>query len=501
MRTKNALKTFLYGILFTSIIALLGLVKTKVLLHYLGEEYVGLYQLFIQLYAYLSLVEGGIGASMAFHLYEPIYKNDTKKINSIFLGARKYFNIIGIIIIALGFSLSIGIMFLIKETTIAAWYIRICFILFVLSSTINYFTSAHAILYESEQKLYKSSNLNHLLSICESIVAILVAVLGGNLILILTLFLVMSIIKNIILVIRSRKDHTYLKEIDSNTEIDMSFKKEANNLIISKFSTLINENIDVLLLSSFVNLTAVVIYTSYNQIVTMIKQIIMRLNSALLSGVGNLLVSEKNKAKDLYNELNALLYYIGSLLFVPLFYVLTPFISLWYGKEYTVNMYVCLLFVLVLFINIIKIPLETFVKAAGEFKSVKTSAIYQSIVNCLLSLILVTKYGIAGVLGATVFAFITGNFIHYPRVIAKKIINDSIWNYYKKCLKYIICIAISLTICYFISNVFTINNLFMWLLVGAIIFIINFIITTIYYIVTKENKFFSRVEFLKRTKC
>ena len=64
MRTKNTLKTFLYGILFTSIIAVLGLVKTKILLDYLGDEYVGVYQLFYQIYLYLSLVDGGIGASI-----------------------------------------------------------------------------------------------------------------------------------------------------------------------------------------------------------------------------------------------------------------------------------------------------------------------------------------------------------------------------------------------------------------------------------------------------
>ena len=102
MRTKNALKTFLYGILMTSIIAILGLVKTKCLLQYLGEEYVGIYQLFYQLFTYLSLVDGGISASVAFHLYKPIHEKDTKKINAIYCGAKYYFRIIGIIVIALG---------------------------------------------------------------------------------------------------------------------------------------------------------------------------------------------------------------------------------------------------------------------------------------------------------------------------------------------------------------------------------------------------------------
>ena len=501
MRTKNALKTLLYGVLLTSIIAIIGLVKTKVLLNCLGDEYVGVYQLFAQLYTYLSLVEGGIGASVAFHLYKPLHDKDEDKINSIFLGAKKYFNIIAIIIILLGISLSFGIMFLIKETTIAAWYIKICFILFVLSSTMNYFTSSHALLYEAEQKLYKSSNLNHLLSIFESIAAIVIAMLGGGLLLILTVFLVMSIIKNIILVIISYKDHKYIRNINKETKADTSFKKDANNLIVSKINTLINENIDVLILSKFVGLTSVVIYTAYNQIVNMIKQIVLRLNSAIVSGIGDLLVSEKEKAKKTYEELNSLLFFIASILFVPLFYMLTPFVGLWYGGDYTVNSYISLLFVSVLYINIIKISLESFINAAGEFKSIKNSAIYQSIVNCALSLILVTKLGIAGVLIATVFAFITGNFIHYPRIIAKKIINDKTINYYKKVLKYLFGLVINLGICYMVNKVLVNKNLILWVINGGIIFVINLILTSAYYYVTKEMLFIDRIKhFIKKRK-
>ena len=502
MRTKNTLKTFLYGVFLTSIIAVLGLVKTKVLLTYLGEQYVGVYQLFSQLYIYLSLVEGGIGASVAFHLYKPIHEKDTDKINSVYLGAKRYFTIVGIIITLLGLLLSLEIMLFIKETTIAAWYIKICFVLFVLSSTCNYFTSAHALLYEAEQKLYKSSNLNHILSICESIVAIIVAILGGKLMLILSLFLVMSVIKNIILILNSRRDHSYIKKIKNKDNVDMSFKKEANSLIVTKINTLITENVDIIIISKFIGLASVVTYTAYNQIVNMIKQMIQRLNSALLPSVGNLLVSDKEKAKATFKELNAILFFIGSILFAPLLYTLIPFVGLWYGNSYVVNLFTCCLFVLILYINILKISLETFVKAAGEFKSVKNSSIYQCIVNLVLSLLLVKRFEIVGVLFATVFAFFTGNFIHYPRVISKRIINDKTRNYYKKCFKYILGLGINIGICFIVSKYLVNKNLFIWLINGIIIFGINFVLTVLYYRITKEDIFVERIKyFIKKFKA
>ena len=68
MRSKNSLKTMIYGFILTFIIALIGLFKTKVLLAYLGEDSVAVYQVFSNIYTYLSLIDGGITSAMIFYL-------------------------------------------------------------------------------------------------------------------------------------------------------------------------------------------------------------------------------------------------------------------------------------------------------------------------------------------------------------------------------------------------------------------------------------------------
>lgn len=198
MRTKNTLKSFIYGAFFTAIIAILGLVKTKILLQCLGDEYVGIYQLFYQIYLYISLVDGGLCAAVTYQLYKPVNENNYEEINSILSGAKKYFNRIGLFIIILGLLLSVEIMFFIKETTINVMYIRVCFILYIISSAVSYFTYSHQILYEAEQKLYKTSNFDQILSILESVSAIIIAKLGGKLLTILISFVLLSVLKNII---------------------------------------------------------------------------------------------------------------------------------------------------------------------------------------------------------------------------------------------------------------------------------------------------------------
>lgn len=492
MRTKSTLKTLIYGLILTSIIAVLGLIKTKILLKYLGVEYVGIYQLFYQIYLYLSIVDGGVGASVSFRLFKPVSENDYDTINEIMEGSRRYFNKIGIFVILLGILISFEIMFFIKETTINTLYIKICFILYIVSSALSYFTTSHAFLYEAEQKLYKSSNLNHLLSIFESISAILIAYLGGKLLTILISFVALSLIKNFILYYISKKEHKYLKKVKT---ADNSFKKDANNLIINKIGTLIIENSNLIFISKFLGLTYVTIFSAYNQITTMIKQMIQRLNSALFPSVGNLLVSAKDKAKTVFYELNSLLFFIGNILFVSLYFMLTPFITLWYGKSYSASNVVCLLFVMILYFQIIKIPLESYAKASGSFKSIKNSSIFQAILSIVLSLILIKKYHIAGVLFSTFISMFIGVIFVYPKIVYKDIIEDKICKYFIKMFKYVIGLIISFIIIYYLENLISVNSLMTWFIKGVIIFMLCLIINFIYFYIMKELLFIDRIKF------
>jgi len=492
MRTKNSFKTIAYGFIMTFLIAILGLFKTKILLLHIGEDSVAIYQLFSQIYIYLSLVDGGMTSAMIYYLYKPIRDKNYQEINEKINGITSYFRHIGYIIIAIGLILSINIMFFVKETSLAPPYIRISFIIFIIASACSYFASGHAVLYEAEQKLYKSSNLNHGLNLAKGIVEIILAILGFDLLTLMFSFLILSIIKNIILILISKKDHKFLKKTKKK---DKTFKKEANNLLVQKVSIVIFENIDIILLSKFTNAISIIIYTTYYQITHMLTLMIKRINSAIIPSIGDMLLdAKKDHTIDIFDQVNSLLFYIASIICVPLYFAINPFIGLWYGEKYVSSNIIALLFVAILFITIIVIVLDSFIRASGNFKSIKYWSIYQSLTNLILSIILVQKYGILGVLSATVFSFITGNFISYPRTVSKKVLNRKTSIYYKKCLIYSIILIPSIFICYYVNTHLTYTSLISWFLNSLLIFIINFIIITIYFYITKNMKFLTKIK-------
>ncbi|MFA5603426.1 MAG: oligosaccharide flippase family protein [Bacilli bacterium] len=491
MRTKNSVKTFVWGVFFTVIIAVLGLFKTKVLLQYLGAENVGIYQLFFQIFTYLSLADGGLTAGVTYCLYKPISDNDYQNINAILNGAKSYFRKIGYVIIVLGLIISFNLSVFIKSTSLDYFYIQISFILFILASAMSYFVSTHAILYNAEQKLYKANNINLSVTIIKSILEIILVLIGFKLVTLMIMFLILMLLRNLILVYISKKEHRYF---DSNIKKDNTFKKETKNLMVRKVSQLIFENTDIILISKFLGLTHVVIYTFYYQIVHMIKLIVNKINSALLPSVGNLLISNKNKNIPIFDEINSLLFFVGSIICIPLYFMLSPFIEIWFGKDYVASNIISLFFVILLYVDIIKIVLIVFADASGNFKSMRKVSVFQSAANLILSIILIFNYEIAGVLLATILTNIIGDLLIIPKVINEKVLGRTVSKYYYKCLKFIIGLSINILITILLFKDLLVNNLFEWLLWGVVIFTLNFIITMLYYYFIKELTFLNRIK-------
>ena len=68
MRTKKTARNLIISTILTSLVALIGLFKIKVFLAELGDEATGIYQLFTQIFSYISLVDAGLTSSLLYSL-------------------------------------------------------------------------------------------------------------------------------------------------------------------------------------------------------------------------------------------------------------------------------------------------------------------------------------------------------------------------------------------------------------------------------------------------
>ena len=76
-RTQNARRNIITSVINKLVIMLTNFIMRTVLIHYLGEVYLGLDSLFVSILQILSLSELGISSAMVYSMYKPLAENDT----------------------------------------------------------------------------------------------------------------------------------------------------------------------------------------------------------------------------------------------------------------------------------------------------------------------------------------------------------------------------------------------------------------------------------------
>ena len=347
MKTKKTALNMITDTIPLIIVSLLGIFKVKLFIQILGNETLGLYQLFSNIMIYVALVDGGLANAVLFSLYKPNTEGDKKKFNAILSGALKSFSKIGIIVFGIASFVSLFVVFFVKDCSFSYWYVVITFILFSLSNVIGYFFVPYRCLLEVKEKKYLYNLTSQIGQIVLSILEIVMLLLGSNFYYILIMHAVVKLLAHLVEVYICKKEFPDVNIFEK--EKDYSFKKHISSLIFHKINGLVGSNIDTIIISSFLGLSHVAIYSTYNYIINMLKNILGKLSSSMTAIVGNYLVSSKEKMYDLFNEFNAMLFYIAIVICTPLTLAINGFIDLFYNGSIATNILIAISFVLILF--------------------------------------------------------------------------------------------------------------------------------------------------------
>ena len=492
MRTKKVFINFVTDAFPQIVIMILGFLKIKLLLNHLGDETLGLYQLYGQIVSYLVLVEGGVGTAMLFHLYKPIHEKNKQKINEIMSASRVIFNTIGIIILVIGILISFNISLLIKENTFSNNYLMITFFVFLLSQILNYFCIPYRNMFDASQNRYIPNIIYQGMTIVKSIAEIIIVILGGNLMQILISLLICNIIANLLVFIIFKCKY---KDISFKEKKDFSMISDVKHLFVNTIGGLVSNNIDILLISKFLGLKIVVIYTTYNYFVEAIRQLVDKITGATISGIGDMLASNEGDKKGVFNEYNNIVSFIAMIICTPLFICVNGFINVWYESKIVTSFIYSLLFSALLYLNIIRIPLKTFSLSSGKFAEIKKFVIMEIVINLVLSLTLIKKFGIAGVLFATIISILVADFIFKVKVVYEKIINEKMGMYYFKLVSNMI-FTISINLIFYLIMPKTYSSVISCILCGLLIAFINLGFVTAFFYFTKQLNFLKRFKFM-----
>lgn len=428
-----------FSILNKIVTILLAFVSRKLFIVFLSEELLGLSSLFADLLGLLNLADMGLGVAVQFELYKPISEKNYEKIAKILNATKRIYNIVGIGMIVAGIILSFFIQFLIKENPYSQGFLQLVFIINVISSAASYFFVHKRIYLQACEEMHLMYIIDTVTNILGSVLRIVAIAVFKNYYVFVLLTAAQVVISNFVVGHFCDKNHKYLKSIKGFTKEETKpLFENIKQLIPNKISTYIFSNTDNTIISAFLGLSCVTLFTNYNSIVLQLFTLATMLAGIIRAAFGNVLQETDDKQRHMFllKSYQIFQFIYSSFCAVELMLLLDDFILLWYGEKFVAPVVFVIILVFDFFLHSMYQPLSIMLEVLGEFRSLKTQEIFAMIVNVAVSISLIFPFGIIGpIVGTLVVDIFTTVFRIYS--VIYKYYRQNLWDYIKKYISYI----------------------------------------------------------------
>ena len=457
-RTKNATRNIMFNGMSQIMNMLVPFIMRSIILSFLGMEYLGLGGLFRSILSILNLAELGVGSTMVFSMYKPIAENDKDTICALMKLYRKFYRIIGLVIMTIGLILTPFLPNLISGEVTADVNLYVLYFMNLGSTVLSYWLFAYKnCLLSAHQRGDIASKVTMLVHLAEYLLKILVLILFRNYYVYLVIQILSQVTSNIFVALRVDKLYPdYSPGGELSKEKVRGIATRVRDLFTSNFSYVISNSADTLVVSSFLGLTVLAIYQNYYFIISSLKTMIEVIVGACIAGIGNSLVTES--AEKNYKDFKKMTILFGWLMSVAgsmLLCMYQPFMHIWMGEENMLEMGYVICFVIYFYsIGMNKLT-SMFKDAAGIWKIDKWRPLTAALVNLALNLATVNWIGLYGVLLSTVISIV---FIQIPWIfhnLFKAVFpHEHLWEYVRMfsgiVVIEIICCVVSWFACSFI---------------------------------------------------
>lgn len=434
MRSEKSIRNVLVTWMGLMFVSLGGFVVRIVLARVMAEEYLGLNGLFGNIISVLSLAELGVGPAITFSLYRPIAQNDTKEITALMQMYRKFYIGVGLFVLGVGTVLTPFLPYLIKDMPQSVEHLYLIYFLYVLNASMSYFCS-YKVVYISANQNYYLYSLNHAMCyVLMYVVQILVLLLTKNFVLFYLVQVITTAAENLNISRIADKRYPILRSKEKGElpeETKKTIKTNVFAAIGHNIGNVVLNSTDNIIISKFVGLVETGMYSNYLLITSTINMFLNQAFSAIISSIGNLVVegSEKQKEDSFY-----LVYFVNFWIFgfaaTALLVLASPFVSLAFGENYVLSSSVVFIIAMNFYATGMRQTCITFKSAYGILIQDVHKAYIEAIVNLVVSVLLVQKLGIFGVLLGTLISNYAVAFWIEPKVLFRYGFKKKPWKYF-----------------------------------------------------------------------
>ena len=439
-RVHRSVMNIKVGMLFYILSLFLAFFSRKVFLDCLGDEFIGLTGMLMNIMNFLGVAELGIGTSIVYFLYKPLQENDHEKVNEVMSILAFLYRCIGFTIGIAGIVVSIFFPWWFNHLSISLTLVYFAFYTFLASSVSGYIFNYKQLLVVANQKQYLVSAYFQTIGIFQSLTQILLAYYSRNMWLWVIVGLIFTIIGIIVFNYRIKQLYPWLSiDLKSGRQNLRKFPeilKKTKQIFVQRIKDFILYHSDEILVGMFVSVVKVAFYGNYTMIINKFLFLVNILSDGLSAGVGNLVAEGKeNNIMKVYWEMTAARFFILGIIIIPLLMFLQPFIGSWLGLQYQLGEVIVYLLIFNLFIRLQPAAVYIFIGAYGLYSDV-WAAWTELIINLSVTLLLAPTYGIAGILLGKIISFFIISFFWKPYYLFSKGFHKSVWTYWHGMVSY-----------------------------------------------------------------
>ena len=430
IKLKKGLFNTLVGFGSQFLIIILNLILPRLFIIRFGSGVNGLISTISQLFAYMGLLEAGIGAATVQGLYKPLIDHNNRKISEILSATKRYYKKVSVYYFLCVFALS-ALFPMLVSSELGKVEIALIILLEGLTGVINfYFQATIKQLIIAEGKNYIIYNITLLVRVLTSVAKISLILLGADLLSIQICYFVINLLQMKIYHSYFKKSYAWV-HLDASPDFKALEQKQA--FLVEQVLSLVFSNIDIVILSIFCGFNTVSIYSVYMLIIAALTSIINTVHNGLTFLLGQTYFEDKDRyirIHDVYETLYmAMIFIIMSVcytLYIPFLKLYTSGVDINY-----IDYHLPLLFILIQLLSCIKLVPGTLIQISGHLKETVPRIILEAVINLVLSIVLVNYLGIYGVLLGTCIALVyrANDIIFYAN---KRILHRKARGTYKK---------------------------------------------------------------------
>lgn len=404
MHNNKTLKKLKYntisGLLLQIISVIISLLIPKIIITAYGSATNGLISSVSQFLGYIALLQAGIGAVSRAALYEPLNNNDTAKISSIVSETARYFRILAIAFVVYDLVLAFVYPMYISREFEFSFTFSLILIIAISTFCEYYFGIANMIFLQAKQDIY----IINLLQICTSILYGLVVFFAARVGLTVHLMrLIVALVYTLkpIALYFIVKNYYRIKNIkQSSNENRLKQKGDALGQHIAFY---LHSNTDIALLSIFKSLSDVSVYSYHNTISNGIQKVVSAVVSNFEPVMGQCFACDNKKLlKETFIISSRLSSVLSIVLFASASCIVPRFMDIYLKDATYIRPQLAIIMLFSESLYCFRMSEVMLVTAAGKFKQTNLASFGEAAINIILSLVLIVRFGMEGIILATV---------------------------------------------------------------------------------------------------